>query len=397
MSTLIIPLNDYLKVFSYFQPMNLSKLPHIAPSIFAEMSQLAAQHGALNLSQGFPSFPASNELKQLAATAILEDNNQYAPMKGVLDLRMAISTMFEQQHDAFYHPEQEICVTNGASQAIFTAIQATIFKDDEVILFTPAYDCYEPAIKVAGGIPVPVAMLANFTIDWDLVRSKISARTRMIIINSPHNPSGKLMTAMDMITLQEIAVAHDLLVLSDEVYEHMIYDGREHLSASRYPALKERCFITGSFGKTFHVTGWKTGFCLAPTALMQEFLKIHQNVVFCVNHPIQKAIATYLQTPKHYRDLGTFYQQKRDLFLNLIKDSKFKFTPTESTYFQLLDYSNITDLGDHAFAKALTIKHKIASIPISVFMEGHDPKMLRFCFAKKDHELVAAAKILNEL
>jgi len=362
------------------------------------MSQLAARHNALNMSQGFPSFPAAEELKQLAADAILQDHNQYAPMMGLPALRIAISQMFESEHNAFYHPDEEICVVAGATQGIFTAIQATIFKGDEVILFTPAYDCYEPAIKVAGGVPVKIEMtLPDFSVDWDEVRDKITTKTRMIIINSPHNPSGKLTTHQDMLELQQIAEEHDLLVLSDEVYEHMVFDGREHHSASRYPGLKERCFVIGSFGKTFHVTGWKTGFCLAPPAFMKEFLKVHQNVVFCVNHPIQKAIATYLQSPEHYTDLGKFYQRKRDLFLNLIKESKFKFAPSESTYFQLLDYSAITDDGDLAFAKALTINHKIASIPISVFMEGRDPKMLRFCFAKEDEELVAAAKILNEL
>ncbi len=362
------------------------------------MSQLAAQHGALNLSQGFPSFTASEELKQLASQAILEDHNQYAPMAGLPALRIAISKMFESQHNAFYDPDTEVYVVAGATQGIFTAIQATIFKGDEVILFTPAYDCYEPAIKVAGGIPVRIAMrLPDFTIDWDQVRSSVNSNTKMILINSPHNPSGKLLTHEDMLQLEKIAVENNLIVLSDEVYEHMVFDRREHLSASRYPALKERSFVMGSFGKTFHVTGWKTGFCLAPPRLIKEFLKVHQNVVFCVNHPIQKAIATYLQTPEHYTDLGKFYQRKRDLFLNLIKDSMFKFTPSESTYFQLLDYSNITDEGDYAFAKALTVNHKIASIPISVFMEGRDPKMLRFCFAKTDEEIVAAANILNEI
>ena len=378
--------------------MTRSKLPGTPSSIFAEMSQLAAKHGALNLSQGFPSFPASQELKELASQAILNDYNQYAPMTGMPALRIAISQVFEKQHNAFYHPDQEICVVAGATQGIFTAIQAKIFTGDEVLLFTPAYDCYEPAIKVAGGVPVRIPMqLPDFTIDWDQVRSSITSKTKMILINSPHNPSGKLLTQEDMQNLEQIAEQHDLIVLSDEVYEHMVFDGREHLSASRYPALKERSFVMGSFGKTFHVTGWKTGFCLAPPALMKEFLKIHQHTVFCTNHPIQKAIAAYLQIPEHYTGLGTFYQRKRDLFLNLIKESKFKFTPTESTYFQLLDYSNITDESDYAFAKALTIDHKIASIPISVFMEGRDPKMLRFCFAKEDEELVAAAKILNEL
>ena len=378
--------------------MNRSKLPEASPSIFAQMTQLAMQHGALNQSQGFPSFPASEELKQLAAQAILDDNNQYAPMMGVPALRIEISKMMELQHSAFYHPDHEVCVVAGATQGIFTAIQATIFKGDKVILFTPAYDCYEPAIKIAGGIPIKIPMqLPDFTFDWEQVRSKVTSKTRMILMNSPHNPSGKLLTHSDMLELEKIAVQNDLVVLSDEVYEHIVFDGLEHLSACRYPALKERSFITGSFGKTFHVTGWKTGFCLAPPSLMKEFLKIHQQIVFCVNNPMQHAIATYLQNPKHYQKLGQFYQRKRDLFLNLIKKSKFKFKPTESTYFQLLDYSAITDEGDVAFAKALTIDHKLASIPISVFMEGRDPKMLRFCFAKEDEELVAAAKILNEL
>jgi len=375
-----------------------SKLPQTPTSIFAQMSQLATQHGALNLSQGFPSFPASSELKQLAADAILGDNNQYAPMAGLLALRIAISQMFEAQHNALYHPDQEICVVAGATQGIFTAIQATVFPGDEVLIFTPAYDCYEPAIKVAGGIPVKIPMqLPDFTIDWDQVRSSVTSMTKMILINSPHNPSGTLLKHKDLLELEQIAVENDLLVLSDEVYEHMVFDGHEHLSASRYPALKERSFVIGSFGKTFHVTGWKIGFCLAPAHLMNEFLKVHQNVVFCVSHPLQRAITTYLQQPNHYLELGQFYQRKRDLFLNLIAGSKFKFTPTESTYFQLLDYAAITDDGDVAFAKALTIDHKLASIPISVFMEGRDPKMLRFCFAKEDEELVAAAKILNEL
>jgi methionine aminotransferase len=375
-----------------------SKLPVLPASIFAQMSHLAGQHGALNLSQGFPSFTASGELKELAAQAIIDDHNQYAPMAGLPSLRIAISQMMEQQHQAFYHPDQEICVTAGATQAIFTAIQAAIFPGDEVIIFTPAYDCYEPAIRVAGGVPVLIPMqLPDFTIDWDQVRDSITTKTKMILINSPHNPSGKLLKHEDLIELEQIAIQNDLLVLSDEVYEHMVFDGKKHLSASRYPELKERSFVMGSFGKTFHVTGWKIGYCLAPKHMMNEFLKVHQNVVFCVSHPLQRAIATYLQQPQHYLELGQFYQRKRDLFLNLIACSKFKFQPTESTYFQLLDYSSITDEGDVAFAKALTINHKIASIPISVFMEGRDPKMLRFCFAKEDGELVAAAKILNEL
>ncbi|AZQ43101.1 methionine aminotransferase [Nonlabens ponticola] len=375
-----------------------SKLPNLPTSIFAEMSELAAQHGALNLSQGFPSFHAAQELKDLAAQAIQNNHNQYAPMMGIQELRIAIAQMMQSQHSVAYDPMSEICITAGATQAIFTAIQATIFAGDEVIIFSPAYDCYEPAIKIAGGVVVPVPMqLPDFTIDWDLVKSKVTAKTKMIIINSPHNPSGALLQDADLKQLQQIAVENDLLILSDEVYEFMVFNDHEHLSACRYPELKERCFITGSFGKTFHVTGWKLGYILAPPRLMKEFLKIHQQVIFCINRPIQHAVANYLQNPSTYQDLGKFYQRKRDLFLNLIKDSRFKFKPSASTYFQLLDYSSITDEHDYAFAKALTINHKIAAIPISVFMEGRDPKMLRFCFAKEDEELVAAAKILNQI
>jgi methionine aminotransferase len=383
-----------------------SKLPKIPPSIFATMTQLAHQHDALNMSQGFPSFTASEDLKNLASQAILDDHNQYAPMKGLLELRIAIAQMMQEQHNASYDPETEICITAGATQGIFTAIQSAIFKDDEVIVFTPAYDCYEPAIKVAGGVPVKIPMnLPDFTIDWQHVRDSITPKTKMIIINSPHNPSGKLLTHEDMLALEQIVEENDLLVLSDEVYEFMVFDNHVHRSASRYPALKKRSIVTGSFGKTFHVTGWKIGYIMAPERLMSEFLKIHQQVVFCVNHPMQRAVSSYLKEPKHYLELGKFYQRKRDLFLNLIKNNRFKFTPAESAYFQLLDYSAITDNGDLALfrqssiqvAEALTINHKIASIPISVFMQGRDPRMLRFCFAKEDEELVAAAKILNEL
>ena len=376
----------------------ISKLPKVTDSIFTTMSRLSHEQNALNLSQGFPNFPADPILKDLLVRAIQEDKNQYAPMPGLMSLRVAISNMTQQQHHAFYHPENEICLTAGATQGIFSAIQAMVHSGDEVILFTPAYDCYEPAIQLAGGKVVPIAMtLPDFRLDWQEVRDKITAKTKMIVINTPHNPSGNMLTHEDMEELQEIVVNNNLLLLSDEVYEHISFDGREHLSAARYEGLRDRSFITGSFGKTFHVTGWKMGFCLAPQHLMKEFYKVHQYVVFCVNHPVQDAIAHYIQEPHRYRELGAFYQRKRDLFLNLIKDSKFTFTPAHGSYFQLLDYSSITKEPDVDFARRLTIEYKIASIPISVFMNGKDPKMLRFCFAKKDEEIIAAAKILNSL
>lgn len=376
----------------------ISKLPNVTDSIFTIMSVLSHKHGALNLSQGFPNFPVDADLKALITNAIQDDKNQYAPMAGLMSLRAAISNMTQQQHKAFYHPENEICLTAGATQGIFTAIQAVIHSRDEVIIFTPAYDCYAPAIELAGGKVVYIPMrLPEFTIDWQEVRDRITSRTKMILINSPHNPSGNMLTYEDMTQLQEIVVENDLLLLSDEVYEHIAFDAKEHLSAARYEGLRERSFITGSFGKTFHVTGWKMGYCLAPKKLMEEFYKVHQYVVYCVNHPVQDAIANYLVKPERYQKLGAFYQRKRDLFLNLIKDSKFKFNPTHGSYFQLLDYSAITDENDVDFARRLTIDHKIASIPISVFMNGKDPKMLRFCFAKKEEEIIAATKILNSL
>lgn len=375
-----------------------SKLPNTTTSIFATMSQLSAQHDALNMSQGFPSFTAAQELKELHQQAIATDHNQYAPMKGLPVLRQRISQLIEQQHGAIYDPEKEICVTVGATQAIFTAIQCAIHPGDEVILLTPAYDCYDPAVTLAGGKIVTVPLeLPGFDPDWQRVKEAVTSRTRMIIINSPHNPSGSILSRADMQELENIVVNHDLLVLSDEVYEHMVFDQAEHESAARYEGLRERSFITGSFGKTFHVTGWKLGYCIAPDHMMAQFYKVHQQVVFCVNHPSQVAVAQYIMQSTNYTQVSTFYERKRDLFLSLIKESNFKFTPTRSTYFQLLDYSDITNQADTKFARHLTIEHKIASIPISVFMNGSDPKMLRFCFAKEDHELIQAAKILNSI
>lgn len=376
----------------------ISKLPNVTDSIFTTMSRLSQEHDAINLAQGFPNFSVDTILKDLHIKAIQDDKNQYAPMAGLFSLRAAISNMTQQQHEAFYNPENEICLTAGATQAIYCAIQTVVHPGDEVIVFTPAYDCYEPAIQLAGGKIISIAMgLPDFSIDWQEVKDKITSRTKMIMINSPHNPSGNMLSHQDMLVIQEIVVEHNLVLLSDEVYEHIIYEGREHYSAARYQGLRERSFITGSFGKTFHITGWKIGYCLAPLHLMKEFYKIHQYMVFCVSHPGQDGIANYLQKAQRYLDLGKFYQRKRDLFLNSIKESKFTFTPAQGSYFQLLNYSAITDEGDFNFAKRLTIEHKIASIPISVFMKGEDPKMLRFCFAKKDEEIIAAAKILNSL
>ncbi|ARN78568.1 methionine aminotransferase [Nonlabens spongiae] len=375
-----------------------SKLPHLPESIFAKMTKMAIDHNAINMSQGFPSFSTDQELKDLLSKAIQEDNNQYAPMTGILDLRIKISNLVSKLYGGTYKPDGEICITPGATQGIYTAIQSVVQKGDEVIIITPAYDLYAPAIKLAGGRVVEVAMeLPSFSVDWNKVEAAVSSKTKLIIVNTPHNPSGAIFSEHDWKQLEQIVNKHDLYVLSDEVYEHMVFDGKKHLSAASRPLLRDRTFITCSFGKTFHVTGWKCGYCLAPEPLMKEFLKIHQQVVFCVNRPVQHAMSAYLTDSKNYLELGTFYQHKRDLFLELIKDSKFKFVPTPSTYFQLLDFSEITDESDVKFAERLTREFKVASIPISVFMNGTDPQMLRFCFAKKDEELIEGAEILLRL
>lgn len=376
-----------------------SKLPHVESSIFTVMSDLAKQENALNLSQGFPNFKSDQRLIDLVTKAMNFGYNQYAPMAGNYDLLKAIANKFEHLYNTSYDPDSEITVTAGATQAIFTIISAFIRPDDEVIIFKPAYDCYEPAIALYGGKTVPIQLKApEYKMDWTEVAQKISSKTKMIIINTPHNPSGTLFSEEDMKSLQNILKGTNIIVLSDEVYEHIIFDGEKHQSACLFPDLKSRTFIVASFGKTFHNTGWKIGYCCAPNELLVEFQKVHQFNVFCINHPTQKGVADYLQEPEHYLELGPFYQEKRDLFLNLIQDSRFKFTPSKGTYFQVLDYSDITDAYDVDYAKQLTIENKIASVPLSVFnTKALDQKVLRFCFAKTDDTLKKAADILNAI
>ena len=373
-----------------------SKLPEIPTSIFSVMSALAHQENALNLSQGFPDFESDLKLIEMVSKAMVNGKNQYAPMPGVFSLRKEIANKIERLYGVSYNPETEITVTAGATQSIFTAIAATIKKDDEVLIFKPAYDCYEPTIQLFGGKVIPVQLNPeDFKIDWQYVRSLITEKTRMIIVNTPHNPSGRILSALDMLQLENILKDTNILLLSDEVYEHIIFDGELHQTAALYPALAERAFIVASFGKMFHNTGWKVGYCLAPKELTAEFRKVHQFNVFSVNHPTQEALAEYLKTPAHYMNLSSFYQQKRDLFLSLIKDSRFEFTPSKGTYFQLLNFKNITEEKDVDFAIRLTKEHKLASIPISVFNEQQvDTKVLRFCFAKTDETLKKAADIL---
>jgi methionine aminotransferase len=376
-----------------------SKLPHTPTSIFSVMSQMALTHNAINLSQGFPNFESDPNLIVLVSKAMQQGHNQYAPMPGDMELREQISNKTMQLHAKRYDAAQEVTVTAGATQAIFTALAATVNTGDEVILFAPAYDCYEPTIRLFGGKPIPLQLRPpRYAPQWDEVASKITSRTKMIIINSPHNPTGYVFTKEDMKALEMLAEKHGLLVLSDEVYEHIIFDGREHQSAARFEALASRTFITASFGKTFHNTGWKMGYCLAPQRLMEEFRKVHQYIVFCVNHPVQKALAEYLRTPDHYLSLPSFYQRKRDYFLSLIEGSRFKYEPSEGTYFQLLDFSEITSEGDRQFAERLTKEQGLATIPTSAFNENNeDFKQLRVCFAKTDDTLKRAADILTAL
>lgn len=375
------------------------KLTKVETSIFSVMSALANEHKAINLSQGFPNFKSDQQLIDGVTKAMNSGYNQYAPMAGSLELRQAISKKFEILYNSSYHPETEITVTAGATQAIFTIISAFIKPEDEVIIFKPAYDCYQPAIEVNGGTTIAIALeTPDYHINWNDVKERINSKTKMIIINTPHNPTGTVMSANDMLKLQELTNDTNIIVLSDEVYEHIIFDGEQHQSICRFKNLKERSFITASFGKTFHNTGWKVGYCCAPKPLMEAFRNAHQFNVFSVHHPTQIALADYLKDSSHYLELPDFYQEKRDAFLSLIKDSRFKFTPSKGTYFQVLDYSEITTKNDVEFAKQLTIKNGLASIPLSVFYDNKlDHKVLRFCFAKTNDTLKRAADILNKI
>ncbi|WP_298556499.1 methionine aminotransferase [uncultured Algibacter sp.] len=376
-----------------------SKLPEVGTTIFSIMSNLAKKHNAINLSQGFPDFGSDQKLIDLVSKAMNSCYNQYAPITGNLELREAIAKKINSLYNVSYQIENEITITAGATQAISTILSAFIRQDDEVIIFKPAYDSYEPGIKLNGGKVIPIQLLApSFSVDWDDVNSKINSKTKMIIINTPHNPSGTVFSKEDMLALERITKNTNIIVLSDEVYEHMVYDGEKHQSASLFPDLKSRSFVVASFCKTFHNTGWRVGYCCAPKELMELFMQVHQFSVFCVHHPTQKGIADYMQEPKNYLELPAFYQKKRDLFLSLIKDSRFTFTPSKGTYFQVLDYSKITQEHDVDFAKKLTREFGLASIPLSVFNENNlDNKLLRFCFAKKDDTLKRAAEILNHI
>ncbi|MES2138566.1 MAG: methionine aminotransferase [Bacteroidota bacterium] len=376
-----------------------SKLPNVGTTIFTVMSKLASDNNAINLSQGFPDFSCNEELIGLVNKHMLKGNNQYAPMAGLMSLREIIAEKTEDLYSAKYDPETEITITAGGTQAIFTAISAMIREGDEVIIFEPAYDCYKPAIELNGGKTIFLQLKAPlYSIDWEEVKKVINYRTKMIIINTPHNPTGSIMTAADMAKLEKLTKGTEIVIVSDEVYEHIIFDGYEHQSVARFPKLAERSFIISSFGKTYHATGWKMGYCVAPKKLMAEFRKVHQFVVFCVNTPIQYALAEFLKNKKNYLGLGSFYQKKRDYFNKMIKNSNFKLEPASGTYFQLLNYSAISKEKDSNFAIRLTKEFGIASIPVSMFYHHSiDNKMLRFCFAKKEETLEKAAEILNKI
>lgn len=373
-----------------------SKLPKAGTTIFAVMSGLAIEHKAINLSQGFPNFPVSEALISLVNQYMRNGMNQYAPMPGVPVLRERIAEKIEKLYSAKYNPDTEITITSGGTQAIFTAINAVIKEGDEVIIFDPAYDSYAPSVVLAGGMPIHYDLKApDYAVDWNAVKKLITKQTRMIMINTPHNPTGAILTAKDMLQLEKLTNGSNIIVLSDEVYEHIIFDGFEHQSVCRYPKLAERSMIIYSFGKTFHATGWKMGYVLAPENLMTEFRRVHQFNVFSANTPLQYALADYMKDESSYAGLEKFYQSKRDRFQQLISSSRFKIMPCFGSYFQLLDYSAITDEKDTEYAIRMTKENGVASIPVSVFYQrGIDNKLLRFCFAKDDETLERAAEKL---
>jgi methionine aminotransferase len=376
-----------------------SKLPAVGTTIFTVMSKLAADLGAINLSQGFPDFAADPALVEAVARHMREDRNQYAPMQGVPALRQAIARKFETFHGRRYDPDTEVTVTSGGTEAIFDAIAAVLHPGDEAIVLEPCYDSYIPAIELNGGTPVVVSLtFPGYAVDWEALGAAVTPRTRILILNSPHNPSGAILTAADIDRLKGLVRGTDILIVADEVYEHIIFDGAQHESMARHPELAERSFIIGSFGKTYHVTGWKVGYAVAPAELTAEFRKVHQFVTFATNTPVQHALADFLGSQQGLRELAPFYQAKRDLFLRVMEGSRFRPLPCRGSYFQLMDYSAITDEDDTAFSIRLTREHGVACIPTSPFLyRSSAPKVVRFCFAKKDETLTAAAERLRRV
>ncbi len=377
-----------------------SKLPKVGTTIFTVMTQMAAEYNAINLSQGFPDFPVSEKLIDLVYQNMQIGHNQYAPMPGLPQLRDAIAKKIKNTGGVNINIDTEITVSAGATEAIFSSVLATVNQGDEVIVLEPAYDCYIPAIELAGGKVVPVGLgLPNFTPDWQKVKDHISDKTRMIIINFPHNPSGAILTQDDITALKEILEENpQLIILSDEVYEHIIFDGKEHLSVLKDEFLASRSIAVSSFGKTFHATGWKIGYMVAPEAIMKEIRKVHQYNCFSVHTPSQYAMAEYLQNEQNYLGVSSMYGKKREFFQQAMQDSKFKVIPSYGTYFQVLDFSEVSDMGDMEFAQYLIKELGVASIPVSAFYsDKQDNKLLRFCFAKGEETLQKAADILCKI
>ena len=377
-----------------------SKLPDTGTTIFTVMSRLAEQHGALNLSQGFPEFEPPLALREALLRHVNGSSNQYAPMAGVPALREQIAHKVALQHGCQLSPEHEITVTHGATEALFAAVQALVGPGDEVVVFDPAYDSYEPAVRLAGGFTRHVPLVPpDFGIDWQRLSDAIGPRTRLIILNSPHNPTGAVLSAADLDRLAGLTRAWNLWFLADEVYEHMVFDGRVHCSLVGHPELYRRSLVVSSFGKTVHATGWKVGYCLAPPALTAEFRKVHQFVCFCIATPMQHALADFLREhPEHWQGLPAFYQARRDAFCAALAGSRFGLVPAHGTYFQLLEYSNISAEDDLAYAQRLTREIGVAAIPVSVFCQVPPAgRYLRFCFAKNDNTLEEAARRLCRL
>ena len=376
-----------------------SKQPHVQTTIFTKMSALALEHGALNLSQGFPGFDCAPALQELLQH-YSKGHNQYAPMAGVPALRQSLAVKTSSFYNIPVDTDSEVTIVSGATEAIFASIHCCVSPGDEVILFDPSYDAYDPIVRLAGGIPVHIPLKAsrNFAIDWDELASKITPRTRAIMVNSPHNPTGAVWSLEDLDAFAEVVKGTNILIVSDEVYEHIVFDGAQHASVLLHPELRKRSFVCGSFGKTYHITGWKMGYCIAPEFLTAEFRKLHQWVTFSSATPMQYALADYLKEPSHYLGLSDFYQKKRDLFASQFAGSALKVLPSAGSFFQCLDYSAISNEKDVDLADRLTREIKVASIPVSVFYET-DPgdKILRFCFAKEDEVLIEAAKRLIQI
>lgn len=377
-------------------PSIKSKLPRQGTTIFTVMSALAAQHQAINLAQGFPDFPCNPLYIEKVNQAMKAGHNQYAPMAGVMALREQIAIKTENLYSSVYDPETEITITPGGTLAIFAAIQAVIRENDEVIVIEPCYDSYVPAIELAGGRPVYASFkMPEGKIDWKEIKKLVTQHTRMIMINSPNNPMGRVLNAADMLELSKLTDQTDIIVLSDEVYEHILFDQIEHQSVARYPKLKERSFIISSFGKTYHTTGWKMGYCTGPAELMKEFRKVYQFMQFSAFTPLQYALVDMLKDQDSYKTLGAFLQEKRDTFRKLLQGSRLKLLPCQGSYFQLASYEKISALPDREFARWLTEQHGVATIPVSAFYQnGTDLHLLRFCFAKKEETLYKAAEKL---